>query len=97
MAGRAVLFDGHKNAIAITVDSHIDKELQMARGFSFDPELLPGSAPIGNAFCFQCLGDALCVHPCQHKDLTAFSVLGDRRQEPVAIENETCGIKYHMI
>ncbi len=96
MAGWANLIDCQKQAIAITINTEINKLLSVATSGAFDPKLLARSRPIGDFSGRQCARYCFNVHPRHHQHLTCCCILGDGRDKTRIIVPQSGWVECHV-
>src|SRR5258706_4368054 len=85
MACGARLLDLHEDAVGVAVDVDLLHVLDVPRALAFDPEGVPGRAPIGRPPGLERVPPGLRVHVGDHQDLAAGGVLRDRGDEAAAL------------
>lgn len=86
VAGRAGLVDQKQEGVAVAVEQDAPDFLNVARGFSFHPELLPRSAPVSGITSFDCTCQTFMVHIGHHEDFFGTFILGDGRNKSFIVE-----------
>ena len=68
MAGPGFLLDLEKQHILVAINEPANDALGVPAGLAFEPQLSPGSTPIGHQTTLQSQGERLAVHPGEHQN-----------------------------
>lgn len=79
MTSRSFLVYDQQKTIAITIDTNIDKCLDVPACVTLDPKGLPGPAPIRHPPRIQRFFNAFRIHPREHQDLIRLGILRNGR------------------
>lgn len=77
MTSPPFLFHKKEDGVVIAVDSYLLDQLEVSRGFPFQPQLIPGPGPVVSLSSLLCLGKGFVVHISQHENLAGSIILGD--------------------
>lgn len=77
MASTPFLFHKKEDGIEIAVDSYLLDQLEVSRGFPFQPQPIPGPRPVVGLSSLLCFGKGFVVHIGQHEHLAGRIILGD--------------------
>ena len=93
VTGPCCLVDLEEKSVFVAVGIPANDFLRVPAGFTFEPELSPGAAPVMHFAGAEGEVEGLAVHPGHHEDAPArdggvVCLLDDNRDEPVGIELE---------
>lgn len=91
MACPTFLFHLEQESILIAIYSDTLNGLHMPGAFAFEPELLPGTAPVMHLVSFYRLLYGLLIHEGEHKNLVGLMILHNGRQQPLIIKFQIFG------
>ena len=88
MTGNTFLIDLDQKGVFIAIVIDLFYLLEMPRGLSLRPELLPRTGPETGLTLLQHDADRIFVHIPQHKHITVIDILDNSRDQPLIVKLE---------